>query len=194
MQPMPSVMRSVVRCLATTIVSLVMAIPALSQEPEYIIGTGVTRREAIDHLYVNVLDYCGYQVSSHTSVKNDNGEYDYGSVTAVDRGANVPREGLELIPQDGYWIARIEVSKIREQEVKWVEQNVTINETYNETPYYSRGFRRENSTTVTTRRTDIVGPSGRVVSSTPGRGSVKNTRRRWNGRYGYTLEHTTTDR
>ena len=205
MQQTQNVMHSVVKCLVSSILLLTLTVSAYSQEPEYITGvgavvlddgsldTGKSIKMAIDNLYEKVLEYCGYQVSSHTTVKNDNGKQDYKSVTAVDKGALVPREGIELIPYEGFWVARIEKSKVRQQDVKWVEQNVTINNTYNATPTYSRGFRRDVSTTRTTRRTDIVGPSGRVVKSTPGQSSTKTTRRNWNGRYGYTWETTRND-
>lgn len=202
MQRMKNVMHSVVRCLVSSILFVLFTIPAYSNDVEYIRGVGCVRnedgsldrgksiRQAIDNLYEKVLEYCGYQVSSHAVLKNDNGKQDYKNVTAVDKGALLLREGIELIPMEGYWVARIEKSKIQQQDVKWVEQNVTINNTYNEAPTYSRGYERKKSTTRTTRRTDVIGPSGKVVDSKQGKSTTTTTRKNWNGRYGYTWETT----
>ena len=185
------------KCLVISAL-LLLATNLQAQEPEYIRGVGCVRnedgsldrgksiRQAIDNLNEKVLEYCGYQVSSHTVLKNDNGKQDYKNTTAVDKGALLPRDGIELIPMEGYWVARIEKSKIKQQDVKWIEQNVTINNTYNEAPTYSRGYRRDVSTTKTTRRTDVIGPSGKVVQSTPGKKTTKIVRKNWNGRSGYT--------
>ena len=204
MQQKQSVMRSVVKCLVSSIL-LLFTIPALSQEPEYIIGIGAvidqdgildTRKSiqmSFDDLSVKVLEYCGYQVSSHTTVRNNNGKEDYHSVIASDKGALIPWEEVEFVHMDGSWIARIEKSRVKEQEVKWIEQNVTINNTYNETPRYLRGYEYKTSTTRTTRRTDVIGPSGNVVKSTPGRGQTQIVRSRWNGRYGHTWKSTKID-
>ena len=198
-------MRSGRKCLVSSILLVLFAAPTFSQESEYLKGVGCVKnddgsldreksiRMAIDNLHKKVLDYCGYQVSSHTVLKNDNGKQDYKSVTAVDQGALLPREGIELIPMEGYWIARIKRTRIKQQDVKWVEQNVTINNTYNEAPSFSRGFRRDVSTTRVTRRTDVIGPSGKVVKSTPGKRTTKKVRTNWNGRYGYTWKSEKTE-
>ena len=198
-------MRLGMRCLAIA-VSLAISIPLFSQESEYITAVGAVVNQdgsldrgksikmAVDNLYEKVLEYCGYQVSSHTTLKNNNGKQDYKSTTAVDKGALIPSQEIELIPYEGFWVARIKKDKIKPQEVKWVEQNVTINNTYNEAPTYSRGYRRDVSTTRTTRRTDVIGPSGNVVKSTPGKGTTKKVRKNWDGRSGYTWTTTKKDK
>ena len=106
-------MRSVVKCLVSSIL-LLFTIPALSQEPEYIIGIGAvidqdgildTRKSiqmSFDDLSVKVLEYCGYQVSSHTTGRNNNGKEDYHSVIASDKGALIPWEEVEFVHMDGF--------------------------------------------------------------------------------------------
>lgn len=186
---MKSVMHSVVRCLVSSFF-LLATFPAYSftTEPEYIEGVGKTARAAIENLQVAVLEMSMKQVSSHTTLHNDNGRQNYNSVTAVDSGISLSISGIELTHSNGYWTARIEKGKVFQQEVNWVEQKITINNTYNETPTYSRGFVRNTSTTRTSRRTDIVGPSGRVVKTIPGGKTTKTVKTCWNGRYGYTYE------
>ena len=149
---------------------------------------------AIKDLQEKAMDYCGYQVSSHTTVKNTNGKQDYHNVTAVDKSALIPREGIELIQYEGFWVARIKKSKIHPQKVTWIEQNVTINNTYNGPTTYSNGYRNDISVTRVRRRIDVIGPSGNVVKTIPGQNTVTTTNSRWNGRYGSTWSITKKDR
>ena len=197
MQQMPSVMRSVVKCLVSSVL-LLIASTALAQEVEYIDyndyywGCGTTIKEAIEDLKLNVNDVV--TVATKTRLRNNNGKQDYTSTTGTEAFFNIPQSGIVIIPMEGYYRAGIEKSKVQHVDGKWVEQNITVNNTYNEAPRYSRGFRRDVTTTRTTRRTDVIGPSGKVVKSTPGRGTTTKTRTNWNGRYGYTWKTVENDR
>lgn len=193
MQLMQSVMNSVVKCLVSSIF-LLFTILAPAQEVEYIDyddyywGVGKTMREAIEDLKTNVNDVI--TVATKSTLRNDNGKQDYKSVVGTETFFTIPESGITLIPMEGYWRAGIEKSKVKHVEGQWVEQNITVNNTYNSTPTYSRGFRRTQTTRVTTRRTDVRGPSGRVVNSTPGRTTRTITDKAWNGRYGWSYERT----
>jgi hypothetical protein len=173
---------------------LLFTILAPAQEVEYIDyddyywGVGKTMREAIEDLKTNVNDVI--TVATKSTLKNDNGKQDYKSVVGTETFFTIPESGITLIPMEGYWRAGIEKSKVKHVEGQWVEQNITVNNTYNSTPTYSRGFRRTQTTRVTTRRTDVRGPSGRVVNSTPGRTTRTITDKAWNGRYGWSYERT----
>ena len=197
MLPVKSVKHSVVKCLVLTFSILISAF-AFAQDPDYIYGYGCVRNadgslnkeksilEAKLSLYRHALEEAQQQVSTHTKVRNINGKQDYKSVTAVDSGIRLPKEDIEVIHADGYWVARILRSKVFSQEVKWVEQNITINNTVHSHSSYSRGYRRNESFTRTVRRTDIIGPSGVAVKTIPGRTTDTRVRRNWNGRSGYT--------
>ena len=191
MQPMLKEMNSAVKCLVSSIL-LLFAITALAQEPEYIDyddyywGCGKTMREAIQDLKAKINDVVTVSVKS--TLKNDNGKQSYKSVTGTDTYFVFQQSDITLIPMEGYWRAGIEKEKVKHVEGKWVEQNITVNNTYNAPTTYSRGFQRTESTRITTRRTDVRGPSGKVVSSTPGRTTETRTRRAWNGRYGWSYE------
>lgn len=193
MQLMQSVMNSVVKCLVSSIF-LLFTVLAPAQEVEYIDyddyywGVGKTMREAIEDLKTNVNDVI--TVATKSTLRNDNGKQDYKSVVGTETFFTIPESGITLIPMEGYWRAGIEKSKVKHVEGQWVEQNITVNNTYNSTPTYSRGFRRTQTTRVTTRRTDVRGPSGRVVNSTPGRTTRTITDKAWNGRYGWSYERT----
>lgn len=193
---MKNVMLSVVRCLAIAF-SLLISINAYTQDPDYIMGFGCVRNadgslnekkckeESVEHLCNKISNEIGVQVSTHTTLKNNNGKQDYKSVTVVDSGIIIPKDAIELIHWDGFWIARIERNKVIPQEVKWVEQNITINNTVNASPTYSRGYVRNESTTRTTRKTNYVGPSGRIVKTVTGRSTTTTRKDNWNGRSGY---------
>jgi hypothetical protein len=193
MQLMQSVMNSVVKCLVSSIF-LLFTIRAPAQEVEYIDyddyywGVGKTMREAIEDLKTNVNDVI--TVATKSTLRNDNGKQDYKSVVGTETFFTIPESGITLIPMEGYWRAGIEKSKVKHVEGQWVEQNITVNNTYNSTPTYSRGFRRTQTTRVTTRRTDVRGPSGRVVNSIPGGTTRTITDKAWNGRYGWSYERT----
>ena len=193
MQLMPKEMRSVVKCLVSSILLLITT-TALAQEPEYIDyddyywGCGLTIKEAIEDLKLNVNDVV--TVATKTRLTNNNGKYDYKSTTGTEAFFNFEKSGITIIPMEGYYRAGIEKSKVKHVEGQWVEQNITVNNTYNAAPTYSRGFQRTQSTRVTTRRTDVRGPSGRVVNSTPGRTTTTTTKKAWNGRYGWRYEST----
>ena len=193
MQLMPKEMRSVVKCLVSSILLLITT-TALAQEPEYIDyddyywGCGLTIKEAIEDLKLNVNDVV--TVATKTRLTNNNGKYDYKSATGTEAFFNFEKSGITIIPMEGYYRAGIEKSKVKHVEGQWVEQNITVNNTYNAAPTYSRGFQRTQSTRVTTRRTDVRGPSGRVVNSTPGRTTTTTTKKAWNGRYGWRYEST----
>ena len=205
MQQMKNVMHSAARCLAITF-SLIFTIPTLAQEQRYISGAGVVRdsrgridiggsiEEAKRNLFAKILEESGKNVVTHETLTNRNGKHNYESVTAVDSGVRVREEDIQYIPYEGFWMARIERSKVFPQEVTWKEEHITINNTYNAPTTYSRGYRVNSSTTRTTRRVNIVGPSGRVVRTTPGTGSTTKRQGRWNGRYGSTWEITRNDR
>ena len=186
MQPMKNVMNSVARCLA--IVSLFITNVCFGQE--YIEGKGELIKYAIEDLKVKAMEYAGVQVSTHRKSVNRNGEYDYHEVTAADFCVEVPLKEVTLRHEDGVWYARIEVSKLRPIESKWVEQNITVNNTTNAQPYYSLGYKVNESTTRTTRERRVVGPSGRTVQRSPGKTTTARTRSRWNGRYGSTWTKT----
>ena len=186
MQPMKNVMNSVARCLA--IVSLFITNVCFGQE--YIEGKGELIKYAIEDLKVKAMEYAGVQVSTHRKSVNRNGEYDYHEVTAADFCVEVPLKEVTLRHEDGVWYARIEVSKLRPIESKWVEQNITVNNTTNAQPYYSRGYKVNESTTRTTRERRVVGPSGRTVQRSPGKTTTARTRSRWNGRYRSTRTKT----
>jgi hypothetical protein len=111
-------------------------------------------------------------------------------VTAADSGVEVPLKEVTLRHEDGIWYAKIEVSKLRPVDSKWIEQNITVNNTTNVQPYYSRGYRINESTTRTTRERRVVGPSGRVVERSPGKTTTTKKKSRWNGRYGSTWTKT----
>lgn len=191
MLQMQSVMRSVVKCLASSIF-LLFAIFAQAQETQYIFddnyywGEGGTAREAIKNLKFNVNDVI--TVTTKSTLKNNNGKQDYKSVVGTETFFTIPESGITLIPMEGYWKAGIEKSKVKHIEGQWVEQNITVNNTYNATPIYSRGFRRTDTRTITTRCTDVVSPRGRVVNSVQGRTSERRKRSAWNGSYGWTYE------
>lgn len=184
-------MNSVVKCLVSSLL-LLITVTAPGQEVEYIDyndyywGRGLTIKEAIEDLKLNVNDVV--TVATKTRLTNNNGEYDYKSTTGTEAFFNFEKSGIIIIPMEGYYRAGIEKSKVKHVEGKWVEQNITVNNTYNSAPTYSRGFQRTQTTRITTRRTDVRGPSGRVVSSTPGRTTETRTRRAWNGRYGWSYE------
>lgn len=193
MQLMQSVMNSVVKCLVSSIF-LLFTVLAPAQEVEYIDyddyywGVGKTMREAIEDLKTNVNDVI--TVATKSTLRNDNGKQDYKSVVGTETFFTIPESGITLIPMEGYWRAGIEKSKVKHVEGQWVEQNITVNNTYNSTPTYSRGFRRTQTTRVTTRRTDVRGPSGRVVNSIPCGTTRTITDKAWNGRYGWSYERT----
>ena len=184
-------MRSVVKCLVSSIL-LLTTTAALAQEPEYIDyndyywGCGKTIKEAIEDLKLNVNDVV--TVATKTRLTNNNGKYDYKSTTGTEAFFNFEKSGIIIIPMDGYYRAGIEKSRVQHVEGKWVEQNITVNNTYNAVPTYSRGFRRTNSTTITTRRRNIRGPSGNIVNSIPGRTTETVTKDAWNGSYGWRYE------
>lgn len=201
MRLMKNVMHSAVRCLVI-VFSILISIPTIAQDEGYIVGYGAIKDSrgrldigksidaAREDLYKKILEISTQQVSTHTVLKNSNGKQDYKSITAVDSGIRVREEDIEYILWEGFWVARIKRSKVFPQEVKWVEQNITINNTYKEPTTYSGGFRRDVTVTNTRRRTDVIGPSGRVVKSEPRGGEVKKVRNNWNGCYGYTWEST----
>lgn len=188
MQRRLSVMRSVVKCLASSIL-LLLAFTALAQEPEYIDyddyywGCGKTIKEAIEDLKVNVNDVV--TVATKTKLENVNGDFDYSSTTGTEAFYKFQQSGITLIPMEGYWRAGIKKSEVEHVEGVWVEQNITVNNTYNAAPTHSRGFQRNQSTRVTTRQKNVMGPSGRTVSSTPGTTTETRTKSAWNGRYGW---------
>ena len=186
MQLMKSAMHSVVRCLVSSIILISQT--AFAYEPEYIEGVGETAGLAVRNLRSEILKVSAVNVASHTTLENINGKYGYKSTIVTDSGVSLPMGDVELIHKGNMWVARIDKSKVFQQDVKWIEQNITVNNTYNETPVYSYGFRRDVSTTRTTKRTNIIGPSGRIVKSEPGSERLRTTRRNWNGRYGYTWE------
>ena len=193
MQLMLKEMRSVVKCLVSSIL-LLISVTALGQEVEYINyddyywGCGLTIKEAIEDLKLNVNDVV--TVATKTRLSNNNGKYDYKSTTGTEAFFNFEKSSITIIPMEGYYRAGIEKSKVKHVEGKWVEQNITVNNTYNAAPTYSRGFQRTRTVRETTRRTDVRGPSGRVVNSTPGRTTRTVTDRAWNGRYGWRYERT----
>ena len=177
------------KCLVSSILLLITA-TALAQEPEYINrndyywGCGKTIKEAIEDLELNVNDVV--TVATKTRLTNNNGKYDYKSTTGTEAFFNFEKSGIIIIPMEGYYRAGVEKSRVQHVEGQWVEQNITVNNTYNAAPTYSRGFQRTQSTRVTTRRTDVRGPSGNVVNSIPGKTTETVTKSAWNGRYGWT--------
>ena len=189
-------MRSVKKCLAAAF-SLLVSLSLAAQEVEHINyddyywGVGKTTKEAIADLKSKVNDVV--TVAVKTTLKTSNGKQTYDSSTGTEAYFTLPESGITLIPMEGYWRAGIEKEKVKHIDGNWVEQNITINNTYNEAPTYSRGFQRNTSTTTTTRRTDVVGPSGRVVNSSPGKTTTTKTKRNWNGRYGYTWKRSKTE-
>ena len=179
MQQLKKEMRSVKKCLAAAF-SLLVSLSLTAQEVEYINhddyywGFGKTTKEAIADLKSKV-------------------KQTYDSNTGTEAYFTLPESGITLIPMEGYWRAGIEKEKVKHIDGNWVEQNITINNTYNEAPTYSRGFQRNTSTTTTTRRTDVVSPRGQVVNSSPGKTTTTKTKRNWNGRYGYTWKRSKTE-
>ena len=189
-------MRSVSKCLALAF-SLLLCLSLSAQnvkridEKDYYWGEGKTPKEAIEDLKSKVSDVVTVVVKN--TLKTSDGKQTYDSNIGTEAYFTLPESGISLIPMEGYWRAGIEKDKVKHIEGNWVEQNITINNTYNEAPTQSRGFQRNTSTTTTTRRTDLVGPSGRVVNSTQGRTTTKKTTKVWNGRYGYTWERSKTE-
>ena len=172
------------RCLASSIAILLSALPAAAQDG-YVCGYGKTPREAIADI-AN-----GYVlVSTHTRYHTGSGDEGYHSVTGVTGAVTLPREGIELLREDDGWVARVRTDLVTPVEGSWKEEHITVNNTYNEAPTFSRGFRRERSTHVTTRMQVIRDPAGRVVEVNPGKTSRETTLRCWNGRYGYTYTKT----
>ena len=169
------------RCLASSITILLLsALPAAAQDG-YVCGYGKTPREAIADI-AN-----GYVlVSTHTRYHTGSGDEGYHGVTGVTGAVTLPREGIELRREGDGWVARVRTDLVTPVEGTWKEENITVNNTYNEAPTYSGGFRRTRSTRVTTRKQVIRDPAGRVVEVTPGKTSRRTTLRCWNGRYGYT--------
>ena len=152
------------RCLASSIaILLVSALPAAAQDG-YVCGYGKTPREAIADIANRYV-----LVSTHTQYHTGSGDEGYHGVTGVTGAVILPREGIELWREGDGWVARVRTDQVSPVEGSWKEENITVNNTYNEAPTYSRGFRRERSTRVTTRRTTL---------------------RCWNGRYGYTYTKT----
>lgn len=196
---MKNVMHSAVRCLALAF-SLLISVPLIAQESEYIQGYGcVTNadgsldrdksiRQAIENLHENAMEEAALLVSSHTVLRNNNGREDYHSVTAVDSGIKIPRNSITLIPYEGFWVARVERSKVFPQETKWVEEH----NTYNQYPeQYTRvgrnGMVMKDTKRIRTREDALRGPSGqRQVINT--RTTVTNVHDEWNGRYGANWE------
>ena len=169
------------RCLASSITILLLsALPAAAQDG-YACGYGKTPREAIADI-AN-----GYVlVSTHTQYHTGSGDEGYHGVTGVTGAVTLPREGIELWREGDGWVARVRTDQVSPVEGSWKEENITVNNTYNEAPTYSGGFRRERSTRVTTRTQVIRDPAGRVVEVNPGKTTRETTLRCWNGRYGYT--------
>ena len=152
MQPMQSVMNSVVKCLVSSIF-LLFTVLTTAQEIEYIDyndyywGVGKTMKEAIENLKTNVNDVI--TVATKSILKNDNGKQDYKSVVGTETFFTIPESGITLIPMEGYWRAGIEKSKVKHIEGQWVEQNITVNNTYNAPTTHSRGFTRTDTRTIT---------------------------------------------
>ena len=94
--------------------SLVFSGLLLAQEPEYLRGVGCVRnedgsldvnksiRETIADLNGKVLEYCGYQTKPEDKDGKEQGKDEL-----------LPQEALELIPMEGYWVARIEKAKAK---------------------------------------------------------------------------------
>ena len=179
------------RCLVISIL-LLISIGIQAQDTEYIQAIGKTSKEAKDALLEKILN-ADVQVAKHSVLIEKNGEQVYDSYTGVDSSVIIPRDGIELIHMKDFWIAMIEKSKVKYNGADWKVENITITNTYNEAPTYSQGFKRTTSTTRTTRRTDIIGPSGRVVKSSPGKTTTTTTKDNWNGRYGYTWSRSKTE-
>ena len=194
---MKSVRLSAARCLAI-VFSFILTINATLAQEKYIIGTGVvvdshgnidtgkSIEEARRDLYRKVLEVTGKQLSTHTTLKNANGKDDYKTVTAVDSGVSIRDEDIRYLQKDGVIIAFVEKSKIFQQEVRWVEQNITINNSY--APVHGMTIFGTPTTTRTTRHDrvqNVIGPSGNVVKRTNGRTTHTIETRAWNGRYGW---------
>ena len=173
------------RCLASSIAILLITALSMAAQDEYVYGYGKTPREAIsDIANRNVL------VSTHSRYGTGSGDKGYHSVTGVTGAVTLPREGIELYQEDNGWVARVKTDLVTPVEGFWKEENITINNSYNEAPTYSRGFGRTRSTRVTTRKQVIRDPAGRVAEVTPGKTTRKMTLRCWNGRYGYAYTKT----
>ena len=173
------------RCLASSIAILLMTALSMAAQDEYVYGYGKTPREAIcDIANRNVL------VSTHTRYGTGSGDKGYHSVTGVTGAVTLPRDGIELYQEGNGWVARVRTDLVTPVEGSWKEEDITINNTYNEAPAYSRGFRRTRSTRVTTREQVIRDPTGRVAEVTPEKTTRETTLRCWNGRYGYTYIKT----
>lgn len=171
---------------ACVLLSVTVPSPAQAPEHDYYWGYGETVREAIDDLKLSIDDII--TVATKSRLENDNGKYDYSSAIGTEAYFVLPQSGITIIQVGDYYKAGIEKDKVQHVEGKWVEQNITVNNTYNAVPTYSRGFRRTNSTTITTRRRNIRGPSGNIVNSIPGKTTETVTKDAWNGSYGWRYE------
>lgn len=189
-------MRYITKYLVSSVLFLLIFVPAFSQqESKYFVAIGSTKESAEEALWKKIVKaHPEYHVASHTVLKNRNGKEEYESEVVVDKGiAMIP--GIKFTQTDeGLWIAKIEKNKVIPQEVKWIQNNITVNES----PHteYGRSPLGSNKTTTTqriTKRTDIIGPSGRVVKTTPGGCGMKKTTSTWNGKYGYTYRETSGD-
>ena len=190
-------MRSVKKCLAAAF-SLLVSLSLAAQEVEYINydeyywGVGKTTKEAIADLKSKVNDVV--TVAVKTTLKTSNGKQSYDSSTGTEAYFTLPESGITLIPMEGYWRAGIEKEKVKHIDGNWVEQNITVNEAPSTT--HGRSPLGSSQTTTTqrvTKRTDIIGPSGKVVKTTPGKTTTRKETKTWNGRYGYTWTRSKTE-
>lgn len=172
------------RCLAISLLCC-FCFCLSAQEPQYYYGFGETIDDAKDDLVENILNK-EVKVARHSVLKDKNGKQEYDSYTGVDSGISIPWEEIELSREEDFWLARIEKAKVLFTGSEWKVENITISNTYNETPYYSRGFRRTRSTIKTNGKVTIIGPSGRVVKTIPGKEKTIVEDKAWNGRYGWT--------
>lgn len=183
------------RVLCTILSSTLLLLPqGGGPEQKCLEATGRTPGEAVDSLYVRIQEISGLHVSTRSRLNESDGDRKYESETVVDAGAVISPGSIELEPMGGLWVARIRLSDVTPVDSKWVEQNVTVNHIYHESPYRSRGYLRTGTVTRTRRRRDIRGPTGRIVKSTPGTGTVVRVKSSWNGSSGYTRTSTRTEK
>ena len=191
MQLMLKEMRSVVKCLVSSILLLITA-TALAQEPEYIDyndyywGCGKTIKEAIEDLELNVNDVV--TVATKTRLTNNNGKYDYKSTTGTEAFFNFEKSGIIIIPMEGYYRAGIEKSRVQHVEGQWVEEhNVYVEYPHQYTKVTGNGVVKKDTRKIITREEAKRTPSGnRSITSSVSEASTVHDE--WDGRHGASWE------
>ena len=192
-QLMKSVPHSAAKCLVSSILILISILSYAQQESKYLVNIGGTKEKAREALVRHIMDYAGeVQVATHQVLEDRNGKKNYKSKTVVDSGVAFNEKDIKYVfleeGRSGYWMAKILKSDIKIPGVEWKEQNITITEYPKQSVEASGGGKTVDTEKRVTRRTQVVGPSGRVVDSTPDEVTETRIHSNWNGRQGATWE------